>query len=138
MKSFQVLLLLMALWLAPSLAFGEKKKSDPGPHPLKILKVVRDNRGSNLAEARGEMQIWLQNAVDADIDKVKLEIELYSASGRYLDKVTKDIGVIKANSKSYQTIRWSTSESALHQKIWIYYNRGAERLTQYEAEPPVW
>lgn len=121
-----------ALW-------AEKKQSDPGPHPLRILKVVKDNSGSAFAQARGELQIWLQNSVDADVDQVKIEVELYNKSGRILDKVTKNVGIVKAGSKSFQNIKYNVmGEDYVQPKIWIYYNAGNERLTQFEAEPPVW
>jgi hypothetical protein len=131
-----VLLCLSAL-LMP--AFGEKKHSDPGPHPLRILKVLKDNSGSSFNQSKGDLQIWLQNAVDADVDQVKIEVEFYSKGGRYVDKVVKEVGIVKASSKSFQTVRWNiVGEEILVPKIWIYYNAGAERLTMFEAEPPVW
>lgn len=132
-----VLLCLSAV-LTPTFA-RERKKSDPGPHPLKILKVVKDNSGTSFNQSKGSLQIWLQNSADADVDQVKLEVEFYNKGGRLIDTVTKDVGIVKASSKSFQNVKWNiVGEEYLVPKIWIYYNSGADRPTLFEAEPPVW
>ena len=139
MKFLRLTLLLLVLVSTTFAAWSERKKSDPGPHPIRILKVVKDNPTGDFNTSRGEIQIWLQNGVDADVDKVRVEIDLYSKSGRFVEKLSKEVGVIKAGSKNYQNMKWNVyGESQVTMKIWIYYNGGLDRLTQYEAEPPVW
>jgi hypothetical protein len=136
------LTLLVAAMAPLAYSVSENRGSDPGPHPLKVLKVVREiNQGeAGMGQTRGTMEIWLQNSADVDVDKVKMEVEIFTRDGRFLDKVKKDIGVIKAGSKSYQTVRWSVigNEQSVKQKIWLFYNGGKEKLTQFEAEPPTW
>ena len=136
-----ILALLVMVSLALVTQARENRHSDPGPHPLKLLKVERSSSQEHpgMGPAKGNMDIWIQNAADADVDKVKIEVELFSPNGRFLDKVVKDIGIIKANSRCLQTVRWDIVDrgQGIKQKIWIFYNGGKEKLIQFEADAPV-
>lgn len=145
MKSLRSLLLLLVLVVtanAPTWADHERRGSDPGPHPIKLLKVIRDGNpsGQQFGETRGSIEIWLQNAADADVDKVTLEVELWNKDGRFIEKIVRNIGTINANSRSIQKVKWNLvgGENNVTQKIWVLYNAGKEHLTQFEAIPVTW
>lgn len=131
-------LLLALLLVFPALA--AKRKSDPGPHPLKVLKAKVNARSGGMNNSQGEMTVWVQNTSDVMVDKVRVEVELYDDNKRMVEKKVKELGDVEPGVKNYIDFRWDImGERNVTWKIWIYYNGGlSDRLTQFEGEPPVW
>jgi len=134
---FLSILLLLALVVPVAAA---KKKSDPGPHPLKVLKAKVNARAGTMNSAAGDMTVWVQNVSDVLVDKVRVELELYGDNGRLVEKKAKEVGNMEPGAKHYIDFRWDViGEKSVTYHIWIYYNGGLQdRLTQFEGEPPVW
>ena len=134
---FLTICLLLALVIPVAAA---KKKSDPGPHPLKVLKAKVNARSGNMNSAIGDMTVWVQNTSDVLVDKVRVELELYGDNGRMVEKKVKEVGNMEPGAKHYIDFRWDViGEKNVTFNIWIYYNGGLQdRLTQFNGEPPVW
>jgi hypothetical protein len=131
-------LLLAAILVFPALA--ARRKSDPGPHPLKVLKAKVNARQGTNNNSVGDMTVWVQNTTDVLVDKVRVELELYDDGKRLVEKKVKELGDVEPGVKNYIDFRWDIiGERNVTFKIWIYYNGGlTDRLTQFEGEPPVW
>ena len=139
MKAIQIAsltLLVAATLLGPAQA--KRRKSDPGPHPLKILKVVQDGSShATMAGCSGRYHIWMQNTTDVDVDKVSIEMELFSPSGRLEDTIKQDLGTIAAGQKSFADLKYNIiGETTLKPRFWVKYNAGKEQLTQFEIDGP--
>lgn len=117
-------------------AEAKRRKSDPGPHPIKVLKIVQDGasrQGMNGCD--GRYSIWVQNTTDVAVDKVKIEMELYSRSGRIVETVSKEIGDVEAGHKKISELKYNiVGEQSVKPRFWIMYNSGKEALTQFEAD----
>lgn len=141
MKSYQYTAL--ALAAAGSLllpAFAARRKSDPGPHPLKILKIVQDGSSSqNMNGTSGRYHVWMQNTTDVAVDKVELQMELWSKTGRLEDTVKKEVGTVESGAKSMVELKYNVvGESSLKPRFWVLYNAGKEAPVQFEIDGPSW
>lgn len=127
-----------ALMLTP--AEAARRKSDPGPHPLKVLKVVQDGSSQQTMNGSfGRYHVWLQNTTDVAVDKVQIEMELYSRSGRLEDTVKKDIGTVEPGAKSTIELKYNViGEQSLKPRFWVFYNAGKEKPIQFEIDGPSW
>lgn len=141
MKAFQfVTLILLASALAIGPAAAKRRKSDPGPHPLKILKVVQDGSStSTMNGTSGRYHLWLQNTTDVAVDKVAVEMELYSKTGRLEETVTKEVGNVDAGQKTFVELKYNIiGEATVKPRFWVKYNAGKQELTQFEIDGPSW
>ncbi len=137
MRLTTLILLVVACIVAPASA---RRKSEKGPHPIKVLKIVQDGAGrGGMNNASGRYHIWLQNTTDVAVDKVQLEMELYSDTGRLVDKVTKEVGVLESGAKNMAELRYNVvGERNLKPRFWVLYNAGKEKLTEFELDGPSW
>jgi len=142
MKAYQfasLALLTAGLILAPAQA--ARRRSDPGPHPLKILKIVQDsNSRQSMGGASGRYHLWMQNTTDVDVDKVQVEMEIYSKSGRLEDTVRQEIGNVAAGAKAFVELKYNVigTEIDFKPRFWVQYNGGKEKLTQFEIDGASW
>ena len=127
-------LCLIAVATCPSQA--RPKRSDPGPHPLKLIKFVKNDNERSMGSATGSYEVWIQNTSEYIVDKIRVDVEIYDREGRYLDKVSKDVGKLTPGQKKIFEMRYSvmgTNENVLTPRLWFYYNAGKEKLTQFEV-----
>ena len=130
-RLFTILLILTAALAV----VAERRKSDPGPHPIRLLKAIVENNGRDIGMSRGVVHLWVHNASDVAVDKCKVEVELFTRDNRLADKVTRDLGTIEPGNKKLQDIKWTIAgEEELKPRIWLLYNGGMDRLTQFEVE----
>ena len=136
MRILMILLLLTAL--CGALEDNSKKKSDPGPHPLKILKVTVEPRDLSMSSNRGQVAVWLQNVYDVGVDKVRIEVQLYDKNGKLRDKLVKQTDLIDPGKKTVYEFNYDLTgfSDKPRPRIWVFYNGGLDRLTQFEAEIP--
>jgi hypothetical protein len=132
-----LLITVASIMLGAFPALAKTRKSDPGPHPLKLINFIFNNpeSGSVGGSSRGTCDVWLQNTSQYVVDKVSLEIELYDSNGRYLDKIKKKIGDISPGAKKIFTLPYSLlgREVNVKPRVWIFYNAGKPELTKFEA-----
>lgn len=141
MKVFQLVTLVLlasALLIVP--ASAKRRKSDPGPHPLKILKVVQDGSShTTMNGTAGRYHLWMQNTTDVAVDKVEVEMELYSKTGRLEDTIKKEVGNVDAGQKTFVELKYNIiGEQTIKPRFWVKYNAGKEALTQFEIDGPAW
>ena len=141
MKKLQLALLcaaILAVFVVP--AGAARRKSEKGPHPLKILKVVQDiGNQSNMNGAVGRYHVWMQNTTDVAVDKVVVEMELYSESGRKVETIKKDVGEISSGAKSMVEFKYNViGERTVKPRFWVLYNAGKEAPVQFEIDGPSW
>jgi hypothetical protein len=142
MKPLQTLavlsLSLMAL-VAPSIA-EKPRKADPGPHPIKVLKVTQDSGSrETMSGTEGRYHVWLQNTTDVAVDKVALELEFYSRSGRKVETVRKEIGVLESGNKNMAEVKYEIlGERSVRPRVWVMYNAGKENPAQFEVTGAQW
>lgn len=127
-----------ALLLSP--AGAVRRKSDRGPHPIKILKIVQDgNSTQNLSGTSGRYHLWMQNTTDVAVDKVEVQMELWTKTGRLEDTIKKEVGTVEAGAKNMVDLKYNVvGESSLKPRFWILYNAGKEAPVQFEVEGPSW
>ena len=121
-------------------AYAARRKSDPGPHPLKILKIVQDGSSTvSMNGSSGRYHLWMQNTTDVAVDKVAIEMEVFSKSGRLEDTVKKEIGNVEAGAKAFAELKYNViGEQAVVPRFWVKYNAGGEKLTEFEVDGPSW
>jgi hypothetical protein len=141
MKSYQLAALAVATagtLLLP--AFAARRKSDPGPHPLKILKIVQDGSSTvSMNGASGRYHLWMQNTTDVAVDKVEVQMELWSKTGRLEDTVKKTIGNVDAGQKTFVELKYNVvGETSLKPRFWVLYNAGKEAPVQFEIDGSSW
>ncbi|MFN8608818.1 MAG: hypothetical protein U0931_14875 [Vulcanimicrobiota bacterium] len=141
MKTYQYTALVLAA--ASSLllpAFAARRKSDPGPHPLKVLKIVQDGSSTqNMNGTSGRYHVWMQNTTDLAVDKVEIQMELWSKTGRLEDTIKKDVGTVESGAKSMVELKYNVvGESSLKPRFWVLYNGGKEAPIQFEVDGPSW
>jgi hypothetical protein len=113
------------------------KKSDPGPHPLKVVKFLLTGNQRSMGSSTGTFEIWLQNTSDYIVDKIHIDVEMFNHNGRYIDKITKDIGKLNPGQKKIFDLRYNVvglDDTDLVPRVWVYYNAGLQRLTQFEVD----
>lgn len=142
MKPLQLLtvsLLSMAVLVGPSTA-AKPRRGDPGPHPIKVLKVTQDSGSrETMAGTQGKYHVWLQNTTDVAVDKVALELEFYSRSGRIVETVRKEIGVLESGNKNMAEVRYDIlGERSVKPRVWVMYNAGKEQPAQFEVTGAQW
>jgi len=141
MKSYQYATLALAtagtLFLP---AYAARRKSDPGPHPLKILKIVQDGSSrQDMNGASGRYHLWMQNTTDVAVDKVEVQMELYSTTGRLEDTIKKEVGNVDSGAKTFVDLKYSVIGSqTVKPRFWILYNGGKEKPIQFEVDGPSW
>lgn len=130
-------LLALGLVLTPAEA---RRKSQPGPHPIKVLKIVQDGASQQTMNgAKGRYHVWLQNTTDVAVDKVQLEMELYNNSGRVIEKVTKEIGTLESGAKNMAELKYNVvGERTVKPRFWLMYNAGKEKPAEFEIDGPSW
>jgi hypothetical protein len=141
MKKLQLAVLAAGTLAALVLPAGAaRRKSDKGPHPLKILKVVQDvGNQSSMGSSTGRYHVWMQNTTDVAVDKVQVELELFSESGRLVETVKKDIGEVGAGAKSMVELKYNViGERTVKPRFWVLYNAGKEAPVQFEIDGPSW
>jgi hypothetical protein len=141
MKAYQIATLtLLAAGLLLGPAEAARRKSDKGPHPLKILKVVQDGTSTmSMNGCSGRYHVWMQNTTDVAVDKVEIEMEVYSKSGRLEDTIKKDLGTVEAGQKTFADLRYNiVGETTVKPRFWVKYNAGKEKLTEFEIDGPSW
>jgi hypothetical protein len=141
MKTYQYTAL--ALAVAGSLflpAWAARRKSDPGPHPLKVLKIVQDGSSSqNMNGTSGRYHVWMQNTTDVAVDKVELQMELWTKTGRLEDTIKKEVGTVESGAKSLVELKYNVvGETNLKPRFWVLYNGGKEAPVQFEVDGPSW
>ena len=119
-----------------SLAFpAQAKKSDSRNHPLRVLKSRYQNdqsRGES-GSARGNLTVWLQNAVGVPVDGIELEVELYNDRRRKVETLKKTVGSMAAGKKKVLTFRWDiVAEDVVKPKIFILYNARGNQKARFE------
>ena len=67
---------------------AEKLKSDPGPHPLKVLKAKVNSRQGANNNSVGDMTVWVQNTSDVMVDKVRVELWLFDDNKRLVGMIS--------------------------------------------------
>lgn len=139
MKSLPVLMFALLTLALPGIAKAPRK-SDPGPHPIKILKVMQDSSSrETMNGTEGRWHIWMQNTTDVDVDKVALEVDFYNPSGRLVETVKKDIGTLESGHKNMAEVKYDIiGEHHLKPRIWVLYNGGGEKPTQFEVQGATW
>lgn len=141
MKAYQIAAVAL---LAATALFGPaeaaRRKSDKGPHPLKILKVVQDGSSTQtMSGCSGRFHIWMQNTTDVAVDKVAIEMEVFSKSGRLEDTIKKEIGNVEAGAKAFAELKYNViGEQQVVPRFWVKYNAGGEKLTEFEVDGPSW
>lgn len=141
MKSLQVLLLVCLLGIGISIPVnGARRKSDKGPHPLKILKVVQDGSSrSTMNGCNGRYHIWLQNVTDVAVDKVEIQMEIYSTNGRLVDTIKKEVGTLDSGNKNMAEVRYDViGEASIRPRFWVLYNAGKDQPAQFEITGTSW
>lgn len=127
------------LCLAASLPVSAK--DNPSDHPIRVLKARYQNdgaRGSG-SSARGNLTIWLQNAADATVDGVEIEVELYNDRGRKVETLRRKIEDLGAGAKKVVTFRWDVvAESHVKPRFYVEYNRRGTQKGRFEGESPNW
>ena len=110
-------------------------------HPLRILKARFQNdqsRGMGFS-ARGNLTIWMQNAVGVTVDGIAVEVELYNDRGRKVDTLKKDIKDLAGGEKKVITFRWDVpGEERVKPRFFVEYNRRGKQKARFEGEPPNW
>ena len=135
----RIAILLIVLVLAGAAALAQKRKSDPGPHPLKLIKALWDPAGRRMNATRGNIKLWLQNVADVPVDKIKVEVEILDQNGHLEETISREIPILDAGAKKTFDLTWSViGEEIVKPRIWVYYNGGLDRLTQFEAVPENW
>lgn len=121
-------------------AYAARRKSDKGPHPLKILKIVQDGSSSiNMNGSSGRYHLWMQNTTDVAVDKVEVQMELWSKTGRLEDTVKKEVGNVDAGQKTFVDLKYNVvGETTLKPRFWVLYNGGKEAPIQFEIDGPSW
>lgn len=132
---------LLVSLLAISVALPATARDNPSDHPIKVLKARYQNdqsRGGS-SSARGNLTIWLKNAVGVTVDGIEIEVELYNDRRRKVETLRRKIDKLEGGEKKVVTFRWDViAEKDVKPKFFIEYNSRGNQKSRFEGDSPNW